>query len=176
MVATATDLAMMRHCIDLSRHALKQGEWPFAAMVCRDGEIIAEAINRVVGETDVSRHAELIAMSDAQRALGSLLLKGCTLYTTVEPCVVCSWTVRMPRLPRVVFSIKSPVMGGHSGWNVLADAGLSRRLPFYFRRPPEVVSRVLVDEAEEVWSEWRPLLWKLIKLRGVFGEGPGHAH
>ena len=175
VAATATDLAMMRHCIDLSRQALSQGEWPFAAMVCRDGEIVAEAINRVAAETDVSRHAETIAMSDAQRLLGSLHLKGCTLYTTVEPCVMCSWTVRMTRIPRVVFAIKSPVMGGHSGWNVLADAGLSRRLPFYFRRPPEVVSRVLVDEAEKVWSDWRPLLWKLIKMRGVFGEGPGHA-
>ena len=92
--------------------------------VCRDGEIVAEAINRVAAETDVSRHAETIAMSDAQRLLGSLHLKGCTLYTTVEPCVMCSWTVRMTRIPRVVFAIKSPVMGGHSGWNVLADAGL----------------------------------------------------
>ena len=135
-VATPIDVAMMRHCIDLSRQAVSQGEWPFAAVVCRGGEIIAEAINRVARETDVSRHAETIAMSDAQRLLGSLLLEGCTLYTNVEPCVMCSWTVRMTRIPRVVFAIKSPIMGGYSGWNVLADAGLSAGCRSIFAVPP----------------------------------------
>src|SRR5262249_6917924 len=93
----------------------------------------------------------------------------CTLYTNVEPCVMCAWMVRMTGIKRVVFAIDSPVMGGHSGWNVLADAGLHRKLRFFFRKPPEVVAGVLTGEAERVWSDGRPVLWQMIKMRGVFG-------
>src|SRR5262249_8089956 len=83
---------------------------------------------------------------------------------------MCSWMVREHGIKRVVYSIKSPVMGGYSAFNLLSDAGLSRIMPCFIRRPPEVVSGVQIDEAEEVWREWRPLLWKLIKIRGCFGE------
>jgi tRNA(adenine34) deaminase len=167
---TATDLTMMRRCIELSRLSVSKGELPFGAIVSRDGETIVEAINRVAADNDGARHAEMVAMSEAQRALGRWQLRNCTLYTNVEPCVMCSWMIRENGIRRVVFSIKSPVMGGYSGWNVLGDTRLSSKLPVYFRRPPEVVSGVLVEEAERVWSEWRPFLWKLIKMRGCFGE------
>jgi hypothetical protein len=46
-------------------------------------------------------------------------------------------------------------------------------MPFFFRKPPELVPGVLVEEAEQVWREWRPLFWKLIKIRGCFGEKAG---
>jgi tRNA(adenine34) deaminase len=129
-----------------------------------------EAINRVAADHDGARHAEMVAMSEAQRKLGRLRLRGCTLYTNVEPCPMCSWMVREYGIRRVVYSIKSPAMGGYSAFNVLGDTRLSRTMPFFFRKPPELVPGVLVEEAEQVWREWRPLLWKLIKIRGCFGE------
>jgi tRNA(adenine34) deaminase len=97
----------------------------------------------------------MVAMSEAQHKLGRLRLSGCTLYTNVEPCPMCSWMVREYSLARVVYSIKSPAMGGYSAFNVLSDARLSRDMPFFFCEPLEVLSGVFVDEAEQVWREWR---------------------
>jgi tRNA(adenine34) deaminase len=173
---TPTDLVLMRRCIELSRIGARKGEWPFAAIVARGGDVVVESINRVAADKDVSRHAEMVAMAEAQQILGRGRLRGCTLYTNVEPCIMCSWTIRETGIRRVVFSIKSPVMGGHSAWQVLADTSLPRAMPFYFRKPPEVLPGVLAEEAERVWREWRPLLWKVIKMRGCFGENHGHAH
>ena len=170
-VSTSTDVTMMRRCIELSRIAASRGELPFAAIVCRGTEIVAEATNEVAGRADVTQHAELLAVSKAQRALGSTRLKPCTIYSNVEPCIMCSLPIRETGIGRVVFSIRSPVMGGFSRWNVLGDRKLSTAMPIYFRRPPEILTGLLVEEAEEVWSNWRPLLWKLIKLRGCFGGG-----
>jgi tRNA(adenine34) deaminase len=162
------DGKMMKRCIELSRVAASHGELPFASIICRDGQIVAEAGNRVVAEGDVTRHAELIAVSEAQRVLGKRRLKGCTIYSNVEPCVMCSMPIREAGINRVVYSICSPVMGGFSRWNVLGDHRLSRAMPIYFRRPPEIVAGLLAQEAEMVWKECRPILWRLIKLRGCF--------
>ena len=64
------DLQMMRRCVELSAEAVRQRELPFACVICRDGEIVAEAINRVSHDRDVTRHAEILAISEAQRVLG----------------------------------------------------------------------------------------------------------
>jgi tRNA(adenine34) deaminase len=165
------ELATMRRCIELSRVSVREGELPFGAIITRDGAVVVEAINRVAADNDGGRHAEMVAMTEAQRKLGRFRLRGCTLYTNVEPCPMCSWMIREHGIKRVVYSIKSPVMGGHSAFNVLTDARLSRIMPFFFRKPPEIVSGVLADEAEQVWREWRPFLWSLIRMRGCLGEG-----
>jgi tRNA(adenine34) deaminase len=58
---------MMGHCIDLSKASGKAGEYPYAAVICRDDVIVAESINRVAHDGDVSRHAEVAAISQAQK-------------------------------------------------------------------------------------------------------------
>ena len=65
----AMDRRMMRHCIALSQQSGKAGEYPYAAVVCRDGAIVAESINRVTHDGDVTRHAEVVTISLAQKAL-----------------------------------------------------------------------------------------------------------
>jgi tRNA(adenine34) deaminase len=162
------DLAMMRRCIEISKETARN-EFPFACLVCRDDQIVAESGNRVVQDCDVSQHAEIIALSLAQRVSGSRRLRGCTLYTNVEPCPMCSFAIRETGIARVVYAIKSPVMGGHSRWSILGDDGLSRIMPVYFAPPPKVVANFCVAEAEEVWSERHPIMWKLIKARGLLG-------
>lgn len=164
----AIDLHMMRRCIELSRAAAQAGELPFAALICRDGVVIAEATNQVARESDVTRHAEIIAISQAQRALATKNLSGCTLYATVEPCPMCSFPVRETRISRVVFAIASPLMGGASRWDVLTDPELSKRMPEAFGPPPTVVAGLLRKEAARVWRRWNPIAWGIIRLRGVF--------
>ena len=169
------DRRMMERCITLARTASRQGELPFAAVVCKGEVVIAEAANRVVREGDVTRHAELLAISAAQRKLKSKRLRGCTLYSIVEPCPMCAFPIRETGISRVVFALRSPVMGGFTRWNILGDPRLAQTMPVFFSRPPEVVSGLLVQEAEAAWREWRPVLWALIKMRGCFsseGERP----
>jgi len=166
---SAIDAEMMARCIRLSGTATQRGELPFGALVCRGHDVVAEATNQVVHDGDVTRHAELVAISEAQKILKRRDLADCTLYTIVEPCAMCSYAIRETRIGRVVYSINSPVMGGLSKWNVLRDAGLSQALPEVFGSVPEVIAGLLRREAEKVWSTWNPLFWSAIKLRGYLG-------
>ena len=74
------DLRMMVRCISLSRDSIAAGELPFGCVICHDGEVVSEATNRVARDGDVTRHAEMVAMSEAQRVLGTRRLSRCTLY------------------------------------------------------------------------------------------------
>jgi tRNA(adenine34) deaminase len=69
----------------------------------------------------------------------------------------------------VVFALSSPVMGGYSKWGVLKDDDLSNKLPEVFGPPPEIVSGLLSAQAEQVWRQWNPLVWRFMKRRGCFG-------
>lgn len=168
-MSNAIDVAMMARAIALSREAVDAGEFPFACVIAKGDEIVAETTNRVTRDRDITRHAELMAVSEAQRKLGSRKLAGCTLYTTVEPCPMCSFPMREVSISRVVFAIRSPLMGGHSRWNVLGDPVLSNSMPEMFGTAPEVVGGVLRREAEKVWWRMNPLIWGVIRMRGVFG-------
>ena len=174
MAASVTnkDLEMMARCIELSRHAISQGEFPFACVSCKDGDILGETTNRVKRDTDVTQHAEMVAMSEAQKKIGKMSLSRCTLYTNVEPCAMCSYCIRETRINRVIYAIPSPIMGGFSRWKLLQDKKLSTVIPEIFGRPPFVAGGVLQREAETVWHDWHPLVWKLIKFRGCFGGTP----
>jgi tRNA(adenine34) deaminase len=162
----ATDKAMMMRCVELSRSAAGEGEYPFGTVIALNGQIVAEAINRTVRDDDVTRHAEVIALSAAQKALGRQGLRHATLYSNVEPCAMCCYCIREAWIGRVVYALNSPIMGGVSNWNILRDSGLSDRVPI-FAPPPEIVRGVLAAEVQEAWRDWNPLVWELVKLRGV---------
>jgi tRNA(adenine34) deaminase len=179
MSSDATDEAMMARCIELSRIAVSKGEYPFGTVIALDGQIVAEGINSCMRDGDVSRHAEIIALSLAQRTVGRERLRRYTLYSNIEPCAMCAYCIREAWVSRVVYALGSPVMGGLSKWNVLRDDGLSDRIPEIFGAVPEVVSGVLLHEAQQAWRDWSPFAWEMIKLRGLLtapcAQG-GHIH
>src|SRR3979490_980865 len=96
--SSSVDRLMMSHCIDLSKASGKAGEYPYAAVVCRDGMIVAESINRVTHDGDVTRHAEVVAISQAQKTLGTVSLEDCEIYMNAEPCAFCSYAIRETRI------------------------------------------------------------------------------
>src|SRR2546430_17582064 len=98
----------------------------------------------------------------AQKVLGTKDLSGCTLYTTVEPCAMCSFPIRETRISRVVYAIGSPLMGGDSKWDVLGDTDMSREMPEAFGEAPEVVRGLMRREAANVWRELNPLIRGLV--------------
>ena len=160
------DLQMMRRCVELSAAAVRQRELPFACVICRDGEIVAETINRVAQDGDVTRHAEILAISAAQRVLGRSDLSDCTIYSNVEPCPMCAFPIRETRIGRVVYAISSPMMGGLSKWNVLGDNEISNVMPEVFGDAPEVAAGLQYREAAAVWRKWNPVFWLAIRFRG----------
>ncbi len=162
----AIDQAMMTRCIELSRSGVAEGEYPFGTVIALDGQIIAEATNRTVREGDVSRHAEVIALALAQKAVGRPEMARATLYTNVEPCAMCSYCIREAWIGRVVYALSSPFMGGASKWNILRDREISSRVPI-FGPAPEVVSGVLARDVEQAWRAWNPVAFEMVRMRGV---------
>jgi tRNA(adenine34) deaminase len=169
----ASDIAMMRRCVALAQSVPSRGEYPFAAVIARRGEFISESLNMVRTEGDVTRHAEMLAISSAQKKMRSTSLHECTIYSTIEPCAMCSYAIRESRIGRVVFGLRSPVMGGNSRWDILTDAGLSSTLPEAFAPPPDILAGCLHLEVQKVFQQRNPLIWKFMKSRKIFVDGAG---
>jgi len=163
----AIDERMMRRCLGLAVKSAELGEYPYGAVIVRDGEVVVETTNRVARDRDVTRHAEVVAISEAQKALASTDLGGCTLYTNVEPCALCSYAIRESRLARVVYAMRSPVMGGASRWNILSDPGLSDTMPEVFMPPPDIAPDVLSEEADAMLRRRAPVMWAFFHARGL---------
>jgi tRNA(adenine34) deaminase len=128
----AVDHAMMERCIALAIRAMDHGEYPYAAVVCRNGEIVCESINSVRHDRDVSHHAEMIAISEPLRRLNRVSLEDCTIYANAEPCALCCYALRETRIGRVVFGVPAPLTGGVTRWNILTDTKLSDTVPEVF--------------------------------------------
>ncbi len=91
----------MKYAILQAKAALSENEVPVGAVIVKDGSIISFDHNRCVSHNDPSLHAEILVLKDAYRKLGSL--SGCTMYVTLEPCVMCAGTMIEMRLPRLVY-------------------------------------------------------------------------
>jgi tRNA(Arg) A34 adenosine deaminase TadA len=149
------DRQMMTRCIALSVRSGEEGEYPYAAVVRRAGQVVSESINRVARERDVTRHAEVVAISDAQKALGTVNLEECMIYMNTEPCAYCSYAIRESRLGRVVYSLRSPHMGGASKWSILTDEDLSNTMPEVFEL---LCLRYLSRRPRSLLGSWRTRL------------------
>jgi tRNA(adenine34) deaminase len=84
---------------------------PIGAVVVRDGELLSRAHNRREVDRDPTAHAEILALRDAARALGTWRLEGCTLVVTLEPCTMCAGALVLARLDRLVFGADDPKAG-----------------------------------------------------------------
>ena len=106
-----SDAFFMKEALEEARLALQEGEIPIGAVVVSEGRIIGRGHNRTEGLSDVTAHAEMLAISSAQMALGSKVLPDCTLYVTVEPCIMCAGALRWARFRKVVWGCAEPKTG-----------------------------------------------------------------
>jgi tRNA(Arg) A34 adenosine deaminase TadA len=110
------DEAFLRQAIETSLRARRNGNHPFGALlVDRNGKILAIAENTVITEHDPTLHAESNVIRAAAHAHGSDALKDSTLYTSTEPCVMCSGAVHWAGIPRVVFACAESTLGKLAG-------------------------------------------------------------
>ena len=132
------DQYYMKKALEEARAAYAQDEIPVGAVVvCRD-RIIARAHNLTETLTDVTAHAEMQAITAAANALGGKYLTDCTLYVTVEPCVMCAGAIGWAQLKRVVYGAADE------------KRGYARLAPNAFHPKTVVVHGVLADEAGEL--------------------------
>lgn len=117
----------MEEALRLAREAAGAGEVPVGAVVVRDGAVIGRGRNRREETGSVLAHAEIAAMEEAARALGTWRLTGCTLYVTLEPCPMCAGAAVNAHLGRIVYGAEDEAMGA------CGTAADMLRLPGAFR-------------------------------------------
>lgn len=105
------DSGFMGLALDLAREAGAAGEVPVGALVVFEGEVVGRGFNQPILRHDPTAHAEIVALRDAAARLGNYRLPGCTLYVTLEPCVMCAGAIMHARIGRVVFGAKDPKTG-----------------------------------------------------------------
>lgn len=123
-----SDQYFMGEALRMAARAYEAEEVPVGAVVARNGRIIARAFNQVELLNDATAHAEMLAVTQAEEAVGDWRLNDCTLYVTKEPCPMCAGAIVHVRLERVVFGAVDP-KGGAAGsaLNLLQFPGLNHR-------------------------------------------------
>lgn len=101
----------MRRALDEARHALLLDEVPVGAVVTRRGEIVAAGPNRMRSGNDPTAHAEMVALREAGRVLGTSRLDECDLWVTLEPCAMCAGAIALARIARLYFAAPDPKGG-----------------------------------------------------------------
>jgi len=124
--------------------AFDEGEVPVGAVVELGGRIIGRGHNRVEALGDATAHAEIIALTAASNHVGDWRLNGCTLYATLEPCLMCLGAILQSRVSAVVYGARDSRLGGIDSFNYRDEALRS------YRNFPAVVSGVMEEESREL--------------------------
>jgi len=134
------DRVYMAEALKEAAKAAKKGEVPVGAVMVHSGGVLARGHNRRESAADPTEHAEMMAIRRSARALGSWRLTGCTLYVTLEPCLMCMGALLQARVGRLVFAAFDPKAGAcGSLYDLSNDSRLNHRV--------RVTSGVMSDEA-----------------------------
>ena len=137
----------MREALSLAREAAQEGEVPVGCVIVKDGEIIGRGRNRREELQRTSSHAEMEAIAQANERLRSWRLDGCTLYVTLEPCIMCAGLMHQSRIARCVFGAPDPKAGAVG---TLYQVNADERLNHTF----EVTPGVLADECSALLKDF----------------------
>ena len=141
------DEEFMREAIRMAKQAAKEDEVPVGALIVKDGKILAGAYNQKEKEKNTLKHAEMIVIEKASKELAAWRLTGCTLYVTLEPCLMCSGALHQARVSRVVYGCKDPKGGGLGTlYSIHEDTRLNHNFP--------VTSGVLEDECSQALKDY----------------------
>ena len=137
------DEYFMRLALREAERATEHDDIPVGAVIVREGEVIAAGHNEREVRADPTAHAEMIALREAARALGSWRVLDSVLYVTLEPCAMCAGAIVLARIPRVVFGTSDPKAGAAgSVLDVLGERRLNHR--------PHVQSGLLAEECADL--------------------------
>lgn len=133
----------MRLALREAERALEHDDVPVGCVIAHEGEVLASAPNERELRGDPTAHAEVLALREAARRLGSWRLSGTVLYVTLEPCAMCAGAIVLGRVPRVVYGATDPKAGASgSVFDVLAEPRLNHR--------PVVGGGLLAEESADL--------------------------
>ncbi|MEZ4601341.1 MAG: tRNA adenosine(34) deaminase TadA [Syntrophotaleaceae bacterium] len=139
------DQVFMAAAMEEARSAAALGEVPIGAVMVHGGRIIGRGHNLRESSNDPTTHAEMIAIREAAATLSSWRLLDCTIYVTLEPCVMCMGAIILARIPRLVYACRDPRAGAAGS---IYDFSRDER----FNHRVEVVEGVLSEECSEMLS------------------------
>ena len=139
--------SFMDLALKAAEKAGNSGEVPIGCVIVREGKVVAAASNRTLTDRDPTAHAEILAIRDAARKLGSERLTGCDLYVTLEPCTMCAGAISFARIRRLYYGAADPTGGA-------VESGVR-----FFASPtchhvPEIYSAVGDNEAAALLKEF----------------------
>lgn len=139
------DVIFMREALKQARIAFEEDEVPVGAVVVWKDRILSRACNYTEKLTDVTAHAEMQAITAASNAIGGKYLRDCTLYVTLEPCVMCAGALAWAQIGRVVYGAADP----KRGYTALGEAG--KRI---FHNKTEVRGLVIAEECAALLQDF----------------------
>lgn len=143
----------MQMCLELGRQALQSGNPPVGSLVVQAGVRIGQGVEAGKTQRDITFHAEIEAIRDAIRHTGANHLASCILYTTHEPCLMCSYVIRHYQVSQVVFGVEVPHIGGYSSAYPIVTA---HDIPIW-SSPPLVISGVCREACAQLSQEYRTM-------------------
>lgn len=136
----------MKRCIELAQIAGQRGDSPVGALIVLDSRVLAEGIEANRTGKDMTRHAEVEAIKAASENYDLKNLPGCILYTTHEPCIMCSYVIRHYPITKVIAGLTTGEIGGYSSkYPVLRDTSVAKWFD-----PPEFLSGILEKECRQL--------------------------
>jgi len=134
MLSIYTDAHFMKQALLLAQQAFDQGEVPIGAVVVSNHQIIGKGYNQVENLQDPTAHAEILAITAAADYLGTKYLTECTLFVTIEPCVMCAGAIKWAQFKRIVFGAPEP------------KSGFSRLSPPILHKKTQITRGILQEE------------------------------
>ena len=141
------DENFMAEALKEAMKAIREDEVPVGCVIVHEGKIIGRGHNRTLALQDPTAHAEILAITAASEHLGSWRLSGCTVYSTIEPCIMCAGALVLARIDRLVYGAPDPKFGAcESLYNIVQDSRLNHRMA--------VSGGILKDQSAEIMQEF----------------------
>ena len=141
----------MRKAIQLATENVARGGGPFGAVIVRNGEIIATGVNRVTDSHDPTAHAEVNAIREACRILGTFSLQGCTIYTSCEPCPMCLGAIYWAHIDRIYYGCNK-LQAAHIGFD---DSFIYQEMALEPAQRHKAMHELLPEEAIKAFEAWQ---------------------
>jgi len=141
------DKYFMQAAIEEATNSCQMGEVPVGAVIVKNNKIVSASSNTVEKDLSSVMHAEIKAIMSAQKILNSWRLSGCTLYVTLEPCLMCCGAIILSRMDKVIYAADDPKAGAvNSLYNTLSDKRLNHN--------PEILSGILKEESSALLKKF----------------------
>lgn len=153
MIGKNRHIGYMKYCISLAEKALQSGNPPVGSILVYQDDIIGEGIESGRSSKDITNHAEILAIRDAVQKGNEALISNATMYSTHEPCIMCSYVIRHHKVSELIYGMEVDYVGGHSSELKVLD---TQKVPKWGTKPI-IKNGVLAHECQELSKRYEDL-------------------